>query len=177
MRRRNSKRRGRSNFSACTDFRLCALLVCPGGCSGWSLLRSQPDNPAIWGSKRRSAGSNAVAVLLIGARGGLRHHSATAKEYCPSSSAVARQYLALLVRNSVRIPIFASGPSSLGGARHTLLGNPPRGLSLNRRAMWRWRGSRRLIAAIDDQMKPAPISGQAISIGDRRRVQGVGRAW
>jgi hypothetical protein len=44
-------------------------------------------NTGIW---RRSAGSKAVAVLLIGARGGLRHHSATAKQYCPSSSAVVR---------------------------------------------------------------------------------------
>jgi hypothetical protein len=40
---------------------------------------------------RHRAGSQAIADLPIGARGGLRHHRATAKEYCPSSSTVARQ--------------------------------------------------------------------------------------
>src|SRR5262249_10702755 len=30
--------------------------------------------------------------VTIGARGGLRHHSGTAKEQCPSSSTVARQF-------------------------------------------------------------------------------------
>jgi hypothetical protein len=35
--------------------------------------------------------SQAVADLPIGARGRPPHHSATAKQYCPSSSAVARQ--------------------------------------------------------------------------------------
>jgi hypothetical protein len=41
-------------------------------------------------ASRRSAGSKAIALLRIGARSGPPHHSATAKEYCPSSSAVAR---------------------------------------------------------------------------------------
>jgi hypothetical protein len=59
---------------------LLALLVCPEGYSGWPLLRGQPDQPAIRGSGGRIAGSRAVAVLLIGAHSGLRHHSATAKQ-------------------------------------------------------------------------------------------------
>ena len=40
----------------------------------------------------RSAKSRAVADLPIGARRRVRHHSATAKQYCPSSSAVARHF-------------------------------------------------------------------------------------
>jgi hypothetical protein len=39
---------------------------------------------------RRSARSHSVAVMTNGARAGLPHHSATAKEYCPSSSTVAQ---------------------------------------------------------------------------------------
>src|SRR5271169_3239781 len=42
--------------------------------------------------KRRRAKSQAVAVMAIGARGKLRHHSATTNEYCPSSSTVARHF-------------------------------------------------------------------------------------
>ena len=42
---------------------------------------------------RHGAGSQVIADLPIGARGGLRHHGATAKECCPSSSATARQPL------------------------------------------------------------------------------------
>jgi hypothetical protein len=38
-----------------------------------------------------SARSQAVAISAIEARDGPRHHSATANEYCPSSSTVARQ--------------------------------------------------------------------------------------
>jgi hypothetical protein len=41
----------------------------------------------------RSTKSQEVADLPIGARDGLRHHSATAKQQCPSSSTVARQFL------------------------------------------------------------------------------------
>ena len=39
---------------------------------------------------QRSAKSQTIADLPIGARRGPRHHSATANEYCPSSSTVAR---------------------------------------------------------------------------------------
>ena len=39
---------------------------------------------------RYGAGSQVIADLPIGARGGLRHHRATAKEYCPLSSTAAR---------------------------------------------------------------------------------------
>lgn len=42
---------------------------------------------------RRSARSQAVADLLIGARSGLPHHSAAAKESCRSSSTVAPSFL------------------------------------------------------------------------------------
>jgi hypothetical protein len=66
-------------------------------------------------------------------------------------------------------------PSGLSGLR--LAGAGGRRARLRPDSEERWRGPRRLIAAIDDQMKLVPISGQAISIGDRRRVQGVGRAW
>jgi hypothetical protein len=41
---------------------------------------------------RRSAESQAVADLPIGARGGLRHHGATARDIEPSSSTVARPF-------------------------------------------------------------------------------------
>src|ERR1700730_4480704 len=40
----------------------------------------------------RSAKSRAVADLPIGARRRVRHHSAMAKQYCPSSSTVARHF-------------------------------------------------------------------------------------
>jgi hypothetical protein len=40
--------------------------------------------------RRRSATSQVVAVLTIEAKNRLRHHGATAKQYCPSSSTAAR---------------------------------------------------------------------------------------
>jgi hypothetical protein len=49
---------------------------------------------------RRSAKSQAVACSRALARGGLPNHSATAKQYCPSSSTVAR--LRINLRNSLR---------------------------------------------------------------------------
>jgi len=41
-------------------------------------------------AKKRSAESQAIAVLTIDAHNRLLNHSAIAKEYCPSSSTVAR---------------------------------------------------------------------------------------
>jgi hypothetical protein len=52
----------------------------------------------------RSVKSQTVADLKIGAGNGRLHHSATAMQYCPSSSIVARQSYGKLVRRFDRLP-------------------------------------------------------------------------
>jgi hypothetical protein len=52
----------------------------------------------------RSARSQSVADFPIGAHRGLRHHRGSAKEYCPSSSAVARHFGIRYRRRELPIP-------------------------------------------------------------------------
>ena len=72
-----------------------ATAYCPA--SNWH--RIHPDGGSAWpddldigrmSPTGRSAKSPATALLTIGSSGRCRHHSATAKQYCSSSSVVAR---------------------------------------------------------------------------------------
>ena len=71
-------------------------------------------------ARRRSAGSKAIALLRIGARSGPPHHSATAKEYCPSSSAVARHLRYAIDAKTCRSSDASRRVASAGCASHSL---------------------------------------------------------
>src|SRR5260370_17493323 len=70
-----------------------------GNLLGMAVIEGSTGPPRdIGASTMRRAGSQSIADLPIGAHRGVRHHSATAKQYCPSSSAVVRQFFLILRR-------------------------------------------------------------------------------
>ena len=70
--------------------------------------RRAPDHASKSGRfppARHSVKSQAIADSAIGSQRRLLHHSATANEYCPSSSTVARQYLADILRHQKAVKV------------------------------------------------------------------------